>query len=142
MAEKKITKREHFEGIKQFLVDNGKSEWAEVMAHEIDLLARKKSKSATATPAQKDALAIAEIIKDILAEHNEGMTVGALLKDERIKAYVRHNGEGVSSQVITGIFTKNTVSEKNPNGDFVRTLDKKVALYSLNYGVEGESEGE
>jgi hypothetical protein len=79
---------------------------------------------------------------DILAEHNEGMTVGALLKDERIKAYVRYNGEGVSSQVITGIFTKNTVSEKNPNGDFVRTLDKKVALYSLNYGVEGESEGE
>lgn len=142
MAEKKITKREHFEGIKQFLADNGKSEWAEVMAHEIDLLARKKSKSATATPAQKDALAIAEIIKDILAEHNEGMTVGALLKDERIQSYVRHNGEGVSSQVITAIFTKNTVSEKNPDGDFVRTLDKKVALYSLNYGVEGESEGE
>jgi hypothetical protein len=142
MAEKKITKRENFENIKAYLVENGKTEWAEVIAHEIDLLSRKNSKSATATPAQKDALAISEIIKDILAENDKGMTVGAILKDERIKAYVRHNGEGVSSQVVTAIFTKNTVSDSNPNADFVRTVEKKVAYYSLNYGVEGEGEGE
>lgn len=142
MAEKKITKRENFENIKAFLIENGKTAWADVMAHEIDLLARKNSKSATATPAQKDALAISEIIKDILAENDKGMTVGSILKDERIKAYVRHNGEGVSSQVVTAIFTKNTVSDSNPNADFVRTVEKKVAYYSLNYGVEGEGEGE
>lgn len=142
MAEKKITKRENFENIKAYLIENGKTEWAEVMAHEIDLLSRKNSKSATATPAQKDALAISEIIKDILAENDKGMTVGAILKDERIKSYVRHNGEGVSSQVVTAIFTKNTVSDSNPNADFVRTVEKKVAYYSLNYGVEGEGEGE
>lgn len=140
----KITKRENFENIKAFLIENGKTEWAEVIAHEIDLLARKNSKSATATPAQKDALAISEIIKDILAECEDkrGMTVGAILKDERIKSYKRHNGEGVSSQVITAIFTKNTVSDKNPNGDFVRTVEKKVAYYSLNYGVADEVEGD
>lgn len=142
MAEKKITKRENFENIKAYLIENGKTEWAEVMAHEIDLLSRKNSKSATATPAQKDALAISEIIKDILAENDKGMTVGAILKDERIKSYVRHNGEGVSSQVVTAIFTKNTVSDSNPNADFVRTVEKKVAYYSLNYGVAGEGEGE
>ena len=142
MAEKKITKRENFENIKAYLIENGKTEWAEVIAHEIDLLSRKNSKSATATPAQKDALAISEIIKDILTENDKGMTVGAILKDERIKAYVRHNGEGVSSQVVTAIFTKNTVSDSNPNADFVRTVEKKVAYYSLNYGVEGEGEGE
>ena len=142
MAEKKITKRENFENIKAYLIENGKTEWAEVMAHEIDLLSRKNSKSATATPAQKDALAISEIIKDILAEKDQGMTVGAILKDARIKSYVRHNGEGVSSQVVTAIFTKNTVSDSNPNADFVRTVEKKVAYYSLNYGVEGEGEGE
>ena len=137
MAEKKITKRENFEGIMNFLAENGKTEWAEVMAHEIELLARKNSKSATATPAQKDALAIAEIVKDILAEceDTKGMTVGAILKDERIKSYVRHNGDTVSSQVITAIVSK------NPN-DFVRTVEKKVAYYALNYGVEGEGEGE
>jgi hypothetical protein len=70
------------------------------------------------------------------------MTVGALLKEEPIKAYVRHNGEGVSSQVITAIFTKDLVSDTNPNGAFIRTVEKKVAHYSLNYGVEGEGEGE
>ena len=137
MAEKKITKRENFEGIMNFLAENGKTEWAEAMAHEIELLARKGSKSATATPAQKDALAIAEIVKDILAEceDNKGMTVGAILKDERIKSYKRHNGEAPSSQVITAIVSKNTT-------DFVRTVEKKVAYYALNYGVEGEVEGE
>ena len=130
MAEKKITKRENFENIKAYLELNGKSEWAEVMAHEIDLLNRKNSKSAKLTPAQEDALAISEIVKDVLAECTDerGMTVGSILKTEPIKAYIRHNGDGVSSQIITSIFTKNPT-------DFKRTLDKKVAYYSLNYGV-------
>ena len=143
MAEKKITKRENFEGIMNFLAENGKTEWAEVMAHEIELLARKNSKSATATPAQKDALAIAERIKDILAEvEGKGITVGAILKDERIKSYVRHNGDTVSSQVVTAILSKSTVSDTNPNGEYVRTVEKKVAYYSLNYGIAENSEVE
>lgn len=143
MAEKKITKRENFENIRAYLEANGKTEWAEVMAHEIDLLSRKNSKSATLSPSQKDALAIAEIVKDILAEsEGKGMTVGSILKDERIKSYVCANGDSVSSQKITAIFTKDTVSDKNPNGAFIRAVEKKVAYYSLNYGVEGEGEGE
>ena len=109
----------------------------EFIDHEIELLARKSSKSATATPAQKDAQAVAEIIKDILAEceDSKGMTVGELLLTEPVKAYVRHDGKGVSSQMITAIFTKNTVSSENPNGDFIRTMEKKSAYYALNYGV-------
>lgn len=134
MAEKKITKRENFEGIMKFLADNGKSEWADVMAHEIELLSRKSSKSSTPTAAQKDSIAVSEIIKDILSE-NERMTVGAILKDERIKAYVRHNGESVSSQMVTAIFTKNTA-------DFSRVVDKKIAYYSLNYGIAEDTEVE
>ena len=140
MAEKKITKREKNELAIAILngktpTEDEKNMLIEHITHENELLARKGSKSATATPAQKDALAISEIIKDILAETDKGMTVGAILKDERIKSYVRHNGEGVSSQVITAIFTKNTA-------DFKRTVEKKVAYYSLNYGIEGEGEGE
>ena len=136
MAEKKITKREKNELAIAILngkipTEDEKNMLIEHFTHENELLARKGSKSATATPAQKDALAISEIIKDILAETDKGMTVGAILKDERIKSYVRHNGEGVSSQVITAIFTKNTA-------DFKRIVEKKVAYYSLNYGIEGE----
>lgn len=136
MAEKKITKRERFEQIKALVADN--PELVEFVEHEIELLSRKASKSASQTPAQKDALAISEIVKDILAEckDEKGMTVGAILKTEPIKAYVRHNGEGVSSQVITAIFTK------NPK-DFVRTVEKKIAYYSLAYGeVADEGEGD
>lgn len=137
MAEKKITKRENFENIKAFLAENGKTEWAEVMAHEIELLNRKSSKSATLSPAQKDAIAVGEIVRDVLSEctDEKGMTVGAILKDERIKSYAKADGNSVSSQMITAILSKNTA-------DFKRTLDKKVAYYSLNYGVdEGEVEG-
>lgn len=137
MAEKKITKKEKFEMVKALIADH--ADLVEFIDHEIDLLSRKASKSATATPAQKDAIAIAEIIKDILAEceDSKGMTVGAILKDERIKSYVRYNGDTVSSQVVTSIFSKGAVSEANPNGDFVRTVEKKTAYYALNYGVEG-----
>ena len=136
MAEKKITKREKFEMLRALVEDNDML--VEFIDHEIELLSRKGSKSATLSPAQKDAVAISEIIKDILSEceDEKGMTVGALLKCEPIKAYIRHNGENVSSQVITAIFTK------NPK-DFVRTVEKKVAYYSLAYGVEeGEVEGD
>lgn len=134
MAEKKITKKEKFEMLLALV--EGDEMLTEFVNHEIELLSRKGSKSATLSPAQKDAVAISEIIKDILSEceDEKGMTVGALLKTEPIKAYVRHNGENVSSQVITAIFTKNTK-------DFVRTVEKKVAYYSLAYGVEGD-EGE
>lgn len=48
MAEKKITKRERFEQIKALIADN--KELVEFIDHEIELLARKASKSATATP--------------------------------------------------------------------------------------------
>lgn len=145
--EKKITKREKNELLIAVLngrvpTEDEKNMLIEHITHENELLARKGSKSATATPAQKDALAISELIKDALAKSDKGMTVGALLKEEPIKSYVRHNGEGVSSQVITAILTKGAVSEKNPNGDYIRTVEKKVAYYSLNYGVEGEGEGD
>ena len=142
MAEKKITKREKNELIIAVLngrvpTEDEKNMLIEHITHENELLARKGSKSATQTPAQKDAVVVTEIIKDILAEcpDEKGMTVGAILKAEPIKAYVRHNGEGISSQMITSIFTK------NPK-DFVRTVEKKVAYYALAYGeVEDEVEG-
>ena len=118
----------------KFLADNGKTEWAEVMAHEIDLLNRKNSKSATLTKAQKDALNVAEIVKDVLAE-NERMTVGAILKDERIASYVKADGNGVSSQMLTAILSKSP--------DFINVKEKKVSYYSLNYGeVADEVEGD
>ena len=132
MAEKKITKRERFEQIKALIADH--PELVEFVDHEIELLARKGSKSATLTPAQKDAVALAEIVKSVLAEceDSKGMTVGAILKDERVKGFVRHNGEAPSSQIVTAIVSKDTIS-------FARTVDKKVAYYAL---IKSADEGE
>lgn len=135
MAEKKITKRERFEEIKAIVKDN--PDLVAFIDHEIELLSRKASKSAKLTPAQEDAIKVADIIRDILSEceDSKGMPVGAILKNERIKSFVKADGNSVSSQMITAIFTKNAK-------DFVRTVEKKVAYYALNYGIEGEGEGE
>lgn len=138
MAEKKITKRDKYALLLEVL--DGKEVSADEKAmlyehitHEMELIARKASKSAKPTPAQEDAVAVTEIVKDILAECADpnGMTVGAILKDERIKSYVRHNGEAVSSQMLTSIFTK------NPK-DFINTKVKKVSYYALAYGEVDE----
>ena len=134
MAEKKITKRERFEQIKALIKDH--AELVEFVDHEIELLSRKGSKSAKETPAQKDASAVAELVRDVLADcpDEKGMTVGALLKSPTIAAYVKADGNSVSSQMLTAILTK--------SADFKRIEEKKIAYYSLNYGVEGEGEGE
>ena len=136
MAEKKITKRERFEELKTYIVGN--KELEDFIDHEIELLARKGSKSATLTPAQKDNMVIAEIVKDILATTDKGMTIGALLKTDPISAYLCANGEGVSSQKLTSVITTMV-----KNGDAVRTVEKKVAYFTLAYGeVADEGEGE
>ena len=139
MAEKKITKRERFEEIKVIVKD--KPELVAFIDHEIELLSRKASKSATDTPAKKDALAIAEIVKDILAEceNEKGMSAGALLKDERMVAFKCYDGKDVSSQKLTAILTK--LAPDTNDGDLIREVVKKVAYFRLNYGVATESEG-
>ena len=131
MAEKKITKREKFEMLRALVEDNDML--LEFIDHEIELLSRKGSKSATLTPSQKDALAVSELVKDILAgcENPLGMTVGALLKCEPIATYIKADGNTVSSQMLTAILTK------NPK-DFIRSMDKKTPYYALAYGVEGD----
>ena len=142
MAEIKITKKMRYEGLLNIVANSNlsaedKEAYDGFIKHEIELLSRKASKSATLTPAQKDAMAVSEIVKDILAEcpDEKGMPVGAILKDSRVASYVKADGNSVSSQMLTAIFTK------NPK-DFVRTVEKKVAYYSLAYGEVTEEEGE
>ena len=128
----KLTKKDKFNMLLARVEDSDML--TEFVKHEIDLLDRKNSKSATLTKAQKDAIAVGEIVRDILAE-NERMTVGAILKDERIASYVKADGNGVSSQMLTAILSKSS--------DFVNVKEKKVSYYSLNYGeVTDEVEGD
>ena len=59
MTDKKITKRDNFENIRNFLVESGKNDWADVIAHEIVLLDKKAAtakESASKKKAAGDAL--------------------------------------------------------------------------------------
>ena len=147
MAEK-VTKRQNFEGIMKFLAENGKTEWAKVMEHEIELLSRKGSKGGSLTPEQKENLALCDVIKDILigCSNPNGMTVGEILKCSEVENFETANPNGVTSQRVTGILSNRTVDKGG--SDFVRTLVKRVAYYRLAWDAdltaptEGEVEGE
>lgn len=127
MAEKKVTKKQNFEGIMQFLVEHGKSEWAEVMAHEIELLDRKASKGNALTTAQQENLELLEVVKNILAEHTNGMSIGELLKHPSIVEFPTANPNGISSQRLTSILSPLT----KEGGDIVREVCKKVPYFRL-----------
>ena len=146
MADKKITKRDRFEYAKEVILAHpelfAKSpDMAEFIDHEIELLNRKSSKSATETPAQKDNALLAVIIKDMLAEcKNElGMTVGEILSDSRIACFATHDNKKVSSQKITSVLTPMTEpTEKYPNrtNEIINQVVKKVSYYRLNKVAE------
>lgn len=147
----KITKRDKFEQIRDLLVNLNNPDGfiapsdpemlVEFIDHEIELLNRKSSKSATETPAQKDNALLAVIIKDMLAEcKNElGMTVGEILSDSRIACFATHDNKKVSSQKITSVLTPMTEpTEKYPNrtNEIINQVVKKVSYYRLNKVAE------
>lgn len=140
MAEKKITKRDRFEFAKSVVLAHPElfaeiPDMAEFIDHEIELLNRKTSKSASITPAQKDSVALTELIKDALAEceNEQGMTVGELMKVPTIAQYVCFDGKAPSSQKLTALLSK--LAPKEGDGDLIREVVKKVAYFRLNYGV-------
>ena len=143
MAEIKVkapTKKQNFEVIRQFLEDNGKSDLAKVMEHEIELLSRKSSKGGALTATQKENMVLVEIIKDILGDGSR-KTIGELLKVREVAEFETANPNGVNSQRLTGII--NPLTTDKGGTDFVREVEKKTAYYRLAWAediveVEGE----
>ena len=89
MAEKRVTKKENFEVIRGLLVEMGREDLAEVMAHEIELVSKKR---AGQTKAQKANEGLVEIVYDILANAEEAMTATEILN------VAKDNGvEGIAS---------------------------------------------
>lgn len=76
MAEKRVTKKENFEVIRGLLVEMGREDLAEVMAHEIELVSKKR---AGQTKAQKANEGLVEIVYDILANAEAPMTATEIL---------------------------------------------------------------
>ena len=123
MAEKKITKREKFEMLLALVEDNDML--TEFINHEIDLLSSKSGKVNAKRNEEQEMFF--EVVRDVLSEATAPMTVGAMLKDERIKAFTWSDGTAeTSSSRLTAMLTK-----MKDKGDLIRTLDKKTPLYSL-----------
>lgn len=117
---KKVTKTENFEKIKGILVELGHSELAEVMQHEIDLIAKKRT-SGKKTATQVENEKIKDLILEVL-EDSEPKSITELLNNsEELNKAV--NG---SNQKLSALMTQ------LKNADLVvRTTQGKKAVFSL-----------
>jgi hypothetical protein len=69
-----MTKKENFTAIRDFLADAGKTEWVEVMNHELDLLSAKSGALKKPTEAQEQNKVLMNAIVEILTEQDTAMT--------------------------------------------------------------------
>ena len=123
MAEKKITKRENFENIKAFLAENGKTEWAEVMAHEIELLDRKKSQgNAKANEKMESAV---ELVYNALANVGKAVAVSELIAESNLDELANESGV-VSTQKVSALLKKLVDS-----GRVEKYTDKKKTYFRI-----------
>ena len=117
----KVTKRMRFEQIKSLVSDN--EELVAFIDHEIELLDKKNSRSGKPTKTQVENETIKNTIFNTLQIAGKPMTVTQLLATEELK--------GLSNQKVSALLTQLRESNK-----VVRTVEKKVAYYSINEEVE------
>jgi hypothetical protein len=95
---KKPTKRENFKNIRDILEKAGYVEYAAVMEHELDLLAKKNSADKKPTAVQIANEGIKSVIYNTLAGNGKAMTVSEMqkanaelgeLSNQRISALLR-----------------------------------------------------
>lgn len=103
-----MTKKENFVAINAILKEMGHNEFDEFIAHEIELLARKRSGSKTPTKRQVENEGIKAQIAEVLSA-DEGKTVTEILKaldnevltNQRVSALLRQMG-GVRKEFVKG----------------------------------------
>ena len=117
----KVTKRMRFEQIKALVSDN--EELVAFIDHEIELLDKKNSRSGKPTKTQVENETIKNTIFNTLQATGKPMTVTQLLATEELN--------GLSNQKVSALLTQLRDVNK-----VVRTVEKKVAYYSINEEVE------
>lgn len=121
----KVTKRMRFEQIKSLVSDN--EELVAFIDHEIELLDKKNSRSGKPTKTQVENETIKNTIFNTLQIAGKPMTVTQLLATEELN--------GLSNQKVSALLTQLRDINK-----VVRTVEKKVAYYSINEEVEEQGE--
>lgn len=115
MAEKKITKKQNFTTIMDILNELGKTELANVMAHEIELLNKKNSTPKKPTEKQEQGEAIKKQILEVLAD-GKPKTATEIQKAVGIESNQR------ATALIRQLKDENLV---------IRTVEKGKALFSI-----------
>lgn len=121
---KKVTKKEYFERIRKIVIED--KELVAFIDHELELLARKNSKSGT-SKTQIENIKVAEMLIDELRKINKPITITDLMNSsENIKEYRLENGNPLSNQKISAIF-KQLVENKT----LTKITEKKKSYFSI-----------
>ena len=126
----KVTKRERFSQLMEIVKASEVENSAELVAfieHEVELLAKKNSRSGKPTKTQVENETIKAQIVSVLERVGKPMTVTQLLAESEFT--------GLSNQKVSALLT-----QLRKSGEVVRTIEKKVAFYSLPDEVEDTEE--
>ena len=122
--EKRLTKKDYFEMIKEVCAD--RTDIVDFCNHEIELLSRKNSKSG-ATKTQKENEIVANMLVEELAKVGKPITITDLMNtSEIVKGYTLENGNNLTNQKISAIFKQLVESQK-----IVKVVDKKKSYFSI-----------
>ena len=126
----KVTKRERFSQLMEIVKASNVENSAELVAfieHEVELLTKKNSRSGKPTKTQVENETIKAQIISVLERVGKPMTVTQLLAESEFT--------GLSNQKVSALLT-----QLRKSGEVVRTIEKKVAFYSLPDEVEDTEE--
>ena len=126
----KVTKRERFSQLMEIVKASNVENSAELIAfidHEVELLTKKNSRSGKPTKTQVENETIKAQIISVLERVGKPMTVTQLLAESEFA--------GLSNQKVSALLT-----QLRKSGEVVRTIEKKVAFYSLADEVEDTEE--
>lgn len=106
-----MTKKENFVAINAILNEMGHTEFDEFIAHEVELLSRKRSTSSKPTKRQVENEGLKGQIAGILSD--EGHTVTAILGELGIKGLTNQRVSALLRQMVTsGVARKEMVKGK------------------------------
>lgn len=111
-----MTKKENFNAIATILNDLGNHDFDEFIAHEIELLGRKRSASSKPTKRQVENEGVKARIAEVLGE--EGMTVTAILGEL--------NDEGLTNQRVSALLRQMVA-----NGVAHKEMVKGKAMFTI-----------
>lgn len=133
MADKKVTKKEMFAEVIRIVEASGaenSKECAEFLMHEIELLSNRKSGSKP-SPVQKANEKLAQVVKTVLSEQENAVTVTDLMKDARLATYTVEKADGATVEEMTNQKLSSVLKKLVDAHEVNKDIIKKKAYFSM-----------